>query len=301
MDFRAMLMKKKTKQKKIVVERTEWIEPLFDIEAQEKKDKQVVLQAKLSVKNMKGKWYQRNEKIMADIKSGENGRELMKSDKYDWKQEEDVYTLYINNPTTEEDGTYILLVREVDAKTSCYVTVKRRDPEYWFVKPLQEKQLGYTNRPFSLAVEISEPGVNLKWLKNGAIINWAEQTNIIKKDEGCYSCIHFPNVTMDDSSYYSAQIMEFMKNGEDDQTNCWFEVEEYPHTFTSKLVDKNVVEKDTVEFEITTEADDAEVKWYKDNKVIVPDGDRITIVEQGKVRKLILKKLSSQRFWRYYM
>ena len=289
MDFRAMLMKKKTKQKKIVVERTEWIEPLFDIEAQEKKDKQVVLQAKLSVKNMKGKWYQRNEKIMADIKSGENGRELMKSDKYDWKQEEDVYTLYINNPTTEEDGTYILLVREVDAKTSCYVTVKRRDPEYWFVKPLQEKQLGYTNRPFSLAVEISEPGVNLKWLKNGAIINWAEQTNIIKKDEGCYSCIHFPNVTMDDSSYYSAQIMEFMKNGEDDQTNCWFEVEEYPHTFTSKLVDKNVVEKDTVEFEITTEADDAEVKWYKDNKVIVPDGDRITIVEQGKVRKLILK------------
>merc|ERR1719468_914143 len=53
MDFRAMLMKKKTKQKKIVVERTEWIEPLFDIEAQEKKDKQVVLQAKLSVKNMR--------------------------------------------------------------------------------------------------------------------------------------------------------------------------------------------------------------------------------------------------------
>ena len=27
-------MKKKTKQKKIVVEKTEWIEPLFDVEAQ---------------------------------------------------------------------------------------------------------------------------------------------------------------------------------------------------------------------------------------------------------------------------
>jgi hypothetical protein len=89
---------------------------------------------------------------------GENGRELQKGDKYEWKQEEDVYTLTINNPTEEEDGTYILLVREVDAKTSCYVTVKRRDPEYWFVKPLTEKQLGYTNRPFSLSVEISEPG-----------------------------------------------------------------------------------------------------------------------------------------------
>ena len=45
MDFRAMLMKKKTKQKKVVVEKTEWIEPLFDIEAQEKRDKQVDKQA----------------------------------------------------------------------------------------------------------------------------------------------------------------------------------------------------------------------------------------------------------------
>ena len=290
MDFRAMLMKKKTKQKKVVVERTEWIEPLFDIECQEKKDKEVILQAKLSVKGMRGKWYQRNEKIMSDIKSGENGRELQKGDKYDWKQEEDVYTLTINNPTEEEDGTYILLVREVEAKTSCYVSVKRRDPEYWFVRPLTEKQVGYTNRPFSLSVEISEPGVNLKWLKNGAIINWNEQKNIIKKDEGCHSCIYFPNVTMDDTSYYSAQIMEFMKNGEDDQTNCWFEVEEYPHTFTSKLTDKNAVEKDTVEFEINTEAEDAEVKWYFGNKVIVPDDDKITIIEEGKLRKLIMRK-----------
>ena len=30
MDFRAMLQKKKVKQKKIVVQKTEWIEPLFD-------------------------------------------------------------------------------------------------------------------------------------------------------------------------------------------------------------------------------------------------------------------------------
>ena len=57
MDFRAMLMKKKTKQKKVVVEKTEWIEPLFDIEAQEKRDKQVdkqaTPQAQLAVKDIK--------------------------------------------------------------------------------------------------------------------------------------------------------------------------------------------------------------------------------------------------------
>ena len=29
-------------------------------------------------------------------------------------------------------------------------------------------------RPYSMSVELSEPGVNLKWLKNNAIINWNE-------------------------------------------------------------------------------------------------------------------------------
>ena len=67
------------------------------------------------------------------FRSGENGRELQKGEKYDWKQEGDTYTLTINNPVLEDDGTYILLVKEVEAKTSGYLTVKKRDPEYWFV------------------------------------------------------------------------------------------------------------------------------------------------------------------------
>ena len=287
MDFRAMLMKKKVKQKKIIVQKIEWIEPLFDIEAQENKDTQIIMTAKLSVKGMKGKWYQRNELIMSDIKAGENGRELQKGDKYDWKQEEDIYTLIINNPKLEDDGTYILLVKEVEAKTSGYLTVRKRDPEYWFVRPLKEKETAYATRPYSMSVEISEPGVKLKWLKNGAPIEWSQST-CQKVDEGCMSCIYFPNVVMDDSSYYSAQIMEFVKNGEQDQTNCWFEVEEYPHTFTSKLKGKNVVEHDSVEFSISTEADDAEVTWYSGNKKIVPDGTRVIVVTEGKTRKLII-------------
>ena len=159
--------------------------------------------------------------------------------------------MFINNPVLEDDGTYILLVKEMDAKTSGYLTVKKRDPEYYFVRPLQEKELGYTNRPYSMSVEMSEPGVNLKWLKNGAPIVWSE-VNCIKKDEGCISSIYFDNCEEDDTSYYSAIILEFVKNGYEDQTNCWFQVDPYPHTFTSKLKPVNCVEKDTVEFEITT-------------------------------------------------
>ena len=280
-------MKKKVKQKKVTVQKIEWIEPLFDMEAQENKDLEVIMTAKLSLKGYKGKWYQRNETIMLDIKSGENGRELQKGDKYDFKSVDDTYTLIIKNPKLEDDGTYILLVKEVDAKTSGYLTVRKRDPSYWFVRSLKEKETAYTSRPYSMSVELSEPGVNLKWLKNGAPIDWSQST-FVKKDEGCISCIHFPDVVMDDSSYYSAQIMEFVKNGEQDQTNCWFEVEEYPHTFTSKLKKKSVVEHDAVEYNITTEADDAEVTWFIGNKKVVPDGIRILVEVDGKKRRLII-------------
>ena len=60
----------------------------------------------------------------------------------------------------------------------------------------------------------------------------------------------------------------------------FWQVDPYPHTFTSKLKPVNCVEKDTVEFDIETEASDAEVTWYQGNKKIVPDGERIIAVAE---------------------
>ena len=54
------------------------------------------------------------------------------------------------------------------------------------------------------------------------------QVNCVKKDEiinGKFiSSIFFPNCEEDDTSYYSATILEFVANGAKEQTDCWFEV-----------------------------------------------------------------------------
>ena len=68
-------------------------------------------------------------------------------------------------------------------------------------------------------------------------------------------------------------------------------VDPYPHTFTSKLKPINCVEKDTVEFDIETEAADAEVVWYQGNKKIVADGERIIAVAEVKYRYQILSEI----------
>ena len=88
----------------------------------------------------------------------------------------------------------------------------------------------------------------------------------------------------------------------------FWQVDPYPHTFTSKLKPVNCVEKDTVEFDIETEASDAEVTWYQGNKKIVPDGERIIAVaevnEPVQPRNLktnifrVQRESSSSKMWR---
>ncbi len=55
-----MLLKRKIKQKKVVVKQIEWLEKPVDVIVQEKKDSKAVFTARLSEKEKKGKWYFRN-------------------------------------------------------------------------------------------------------------------------------------------------------------------------------------------------------------------------------------------------
>ncbi|QQP56545.1 Uncharacterized protein FKW44_001239, partial [Caligus rogercresseyi] len=60
MDFRAMLLKRKKVQRKVEVKVHDWIEIPIDQEVQENKVEKVILTARLSIPNVKGKWYLRN-------------------------------------------------------------------------------------------------------------------------------------------------------------------------------------------------------------------------------------------------
>jgi len=296
MDFRAMLMKRKVKQKKVVVKKIEWLETPIDQEVQQGKCEEVIIKARLSEKEKKGKWYLRNPTTFKDIRSKEYGLELYKGDmkghedKYDWHFKEDTYTLIIKNPTVEEDGMYQVVVRELDnMKTGCMLTVNAADPEYFFKKFLKDKEKALTDRPFKFVVNLNQAGAKTRWLKNGSPIQFPSDGRIQRYEKGDKLTLMFEVCELDDAGTYSVEIMEFVKNGEVDQTNCWLDVEEYPHTFTSKLKGKDVVEHDRCEFEIDVEADDASVSWYRDGKKIQPEDGRVDIVVDGKKRKLVFK------------
>ena len=163
----------------------------MDQEGQQGKTELISLSCRLSEKEKKGKWYLRNNATFKDIRAGENGLELIKGnmpgheDKYDWSFKDDTYTLHIKNPTVEEDGTYNLVIRELDnMKTGAYVTVKAADPEYYFKKFLKEKEKGLTARPLKLICHLNVGNAPLKvtkWLKNGSPLQ-VGPTNRIDKE-----------------------------------------------------------------------------------------------------------------------
>merc|ERR1719361_3181605 len=166
-------------------------------------------------------------------------------------------------------------------KTGAFVTVKAADPEYYFKKFLKEKEKGLTARPLKLICHLNVPNAPLKvtkWLKNGSPLQFPPDGRIQRVDKAEKLSLVFKVCELDDTGTYSVEITEFVKNGEKDQTDCWLEVEEYPHTFTSQLKGQSVVEHD-----------DAEVSWYRDGKKINPEDGRVEIVVEGKKRKLVFK------------
>lgn len=73
------------------------------------------------------------------------------------------------------------------------------------------------------------------------------------------------------------------------QDSSIFLFSEYPHKFTSELIGQDVVENDQCAFEIEVEAEDAQVEWYHEGKLISADDPRFSIISNGKKRRLILK------------
>ena len=63
---------------------------------------------------------------------------------------------------------------------------------------------------------------------------------------------------------------------------------EGPATFTVPLSDKTVCEDNDVTFECEVSRADAEVKWYKNGKILKGTGKKLKIIKDGTKHKLVI-------------
>lgn len=273
MDFRAMLMKKKKPQKK-VVEKFEWIEEPSDRNIKQGACDEISFTCKLSHKGKKAKWYCRNQ-------------ECYKGKKFSFIVDDDVFTMIIKNPEVNDSGRYQCVIRECnDLTCKAYLEVEPPDPEYGFKKKLELKKHGQTKKEVKLKCKVDNPDARVKWYKDGKPISPSDTNFLIENEEGVQT-LTIREAKLEDSGKYTCKIEEFAKEGEG-ETTCDVTIGEFPHKFTNKLESQNCVEDDKVEFKLEVEEDDADVKWFKDGVEIIPDGKRIQIIKEGKKRRLVI-------------
>ncbi|QQP56544.1 Uncharacterized protein FKW44_001238, partial [Caligus rogercresseyi] len=200
--------------------------------------------------------------------------EIHKSERFEWIHREDSYTLIIHNPTTEESGKFTLVAKNESQTftTGGQLEVIPPDPEYYFEKKLMNKKTGMTNRSVKFSCTLNEPGANYRWTRNGAPL--PKNSRYERSEKGEKLGLVMNKLVLEDAGVIGVEIMEYVKDGEDDICTCKLIVEEYPHKFTSKLEASNVVEGEDANFNINVEADDAE---------------RFSVVVDGKKRKLVLR------------
>merc|ERR1719411_1314030 len=194
MDFRAMLMKRKKPAKK-VVEKFEWIEEPVDKTIKQGSMDEVTFSCKLSHKGKKAKWYLRNN-------------ECYKGKKFGFVQDEDLFTLIIKDPKTEDSGRYTCVIRECnDLTCKAYLEVEPPDPEYGFDKKLEVKKHGLTGNEVKLKCKVDNPDARVKWYKDGVPVSKSDPNILIENDEGVQT-LTIREARLEDAGKYPCKIEE---------------------------------------------------------------------------------------------
>lgn len=205
------------------------------------------------------KWYHENVEI-----SGMDHRSVI--------QDGRTHKLVIKKTTRKDEGHYTCTVR--NEKTETELTVQKTKPE--FVRTLQDLEI--TEKEVAiLEVEVSLDTANVTWLKDGTVIDEADDKYIIEKDKGIRKLL-IRSTSIHDEGEYICTLL-------DEECKADVTVIELPPEIITPLQDKTVPKGEKAVFEIELSKGDARVRWFKDGEEI-QFSEHIQLSIDGKRQKL---------------
>uniref|UniRef100_A0AC34R8M1 Ig-like domain-containing protein n=1 Tax=Panagrolaimus sp. JU765 TaxID=591449 RepID=A0AC34R8M1_9BILA len=254
----------------------DFVKPLEDLTAN--KGETVPLEIELDGKPKEVKWYK-------------NGQEIKPGDKEQPKKISDTkYQLVV--PDVDADGQFKVVVTnedDVPADSSCKLTVKLpAKPGLKFIKPLEDVT-ATKGETVPLEVELDGKPKEIKWEKDGKEVKPGDKEQPKKVSDTKYQLV-IPDVDADGK-------FKVVATNDDDvptDSSCKLTVKlpaEPKLTFLKPLKDTEVVEGQSAEFEVETNAEPKIVKWYKNGQEIKPTDVHFQIkkVENTKFKLVIPK------------
>ncbi|XP_073686713.1 obscurin [Garra rufa] len=132
-----------------------------------------------------------------------------------------------------------------------------------------------------LEVELSKPSKDVKWMKNGVVLQQGENMEI--KVDGAKQALVFKSVVYADRGHYSCETL-------DDKTQAKLTVEIKKIQIVKGLKEMKVQEKETISMEVELSKADVEGSWSKDSKKLKA-GPNIIITAQGNKHCLTMSQL----------
>uniref|UniRef100_K1R5L7 Titin n=1 Tax=Magallana gigas TaxID=29159 RepID=K1R5L7_MAGGI len=105
----------------------------------------------------------------AKLKWFKNKLEIFNGHKYHFKNEGNIYKLILHNVKLEDGGKYTLECNGV--KTSAWLYVEAKEPEYFFTQKLPEKYSVTRRKEAVMECFVSDPRAKVKWYRNGEPID----------------------------------------------------------------------------------------------------------------------------------
>ncbi|XP_037373045.1 myosin-binding protein C, fast-type [Talpa occidentalis] len=261
-DLRGML--KRLKKAKVEVKKSAAFTKKLDPAYQVDRGNKVKLVVEISDPDLPLKWYK-------------NGQEIKPSSKYVFENVGKKRILTINKCTLADDSAYEVAVKDEKCFTELFV----KEPPVLIVKPLEDQQV-YVGDRVEMAVEVSEEGAQLMWMKDGVEITREDSYKAryrFKKD-GKRHILIYSDVSLEDSGRF-----QVMTNG--GQCEAELIVEEKQLEVLQDIADLTVKASDQAVFKCEVSDEKVTGKWYK-NGVEVRPSKRITISHVGRIHKLVI-------------
>ncbi|XP_015782492.1 obscurin isoform X3 [Tetranychus urticae] len=228
------------------------------------------------------------------VKWLKDGEEIKPDSRISLTQNPDgTVTLAINKASPDDEGKYTVAAAndEGRVRSSAPVTVRRLSRSLSkpsFDEPLKPTTLK-SGEPATISVAVSgEPTPEVKWLKDGQEIEPDGRHHFVEKPPNTKSLI-IDDVKPEDAGNYS--VVAGNNQGED-KTSAPIKVNQSPRFVKPLDGSIEAVDGFPIKLEVKTEGEPKpELTWYKDGKSIIPDGDRLRIInEPDGVSSLIIAK-----------
>ncbi|KAJ8789762.1 hypothetical protein J1605_021720 [Eschrichtius robustus] len=261
-DLRGML--KRLKKAKVEVKKgsafTKKLDPAYQVDRGNK----IKLVVEISNPDLPLKWFK-------------NGQEIKPSSKHVFENVGKKRILTINKCTLADDAAYEVVVKD----EKCFTEVFVREPPVLIITPLEDQQVFVGDR-VEMAVEVSEEGAQVMWMKDGMELTREDSFKAmyrLKKD-GKRHILIYSDVTLEDSGHY-----QVMTNG--GQCEAELIVEEKQLEVLQDIADVTVKASEQAVFKCEVSDEKVTGKWYK-NGVEVRPSKRITITHVGRFHRLVI-------------